>query len=426
MNKIDANRRSFFLRLWSDLSKFVESDKSLHLRLQSKLSKNRSIGSQDRQIYRELVYTTLRYLPWIQGTDLDRRSQVIAWLSQGKSINKSYRPNQLQNDFPYDVPDTLIEKAKILNEIIVPTRQFVYNPKDLIPSWFHSPFHSPLIFSSPHLDFINKRANIWIRMQCNQEDHREFVIREFRENQWITSDETTNPSVLPDAISLFPDTKIENSLSFKQGLVEIQDIGSQLVLKHANVKCGDIWLDACAGGGGKTVQLAHMVGKDGSVHAHDIRPLSLKEIEKRGKRANIKNIRIVSTQELIVDNRPLLYDGVLVDSPCSGSGTFRRFPHLKWYLKPDMITNYAKKQENILATYSSYVKPGGYLVYSTCSLSSVENNGVVSDFLQKNPKWKPVVHNSFDKTIFDGIGTQILPGGYNSDAFYVACLQAPN
>jgi 16S rRNA (cytosine967-C5)-methyltransferase len=152
------------------------------------------------------------------------------------------------------------------------------------------------------------------------------------------------------------------------------------------------------------------------VDATDLRPEILEELRDRAKRARLDNIAIV--QEPSDD-----YDGVLVDAPCSGSGTWRRQPHLKWYVQPETIASFAKMQLEILTANAPRVKSGGLLIYATCSLSHHENRDVVAAFLKNHPQFKseaPVKNYCGD---FNGLGTTLLPGTRNTDGFYAALLR---
>lgn len=118
-----------------------------------------------------------------------------------------------------------------------------------------------------------------------------------------------------------------------------------------------------------------------------------------------------------------LYDGILVDAPCSGSGTWRRQPHLKWYVKPETITAFTKTQLEILTLNAPRVKPGGLLIYATCSLSHHENQDVAAAFLKSHPNFKAEQPPQNHGGTFDGLGTSLLPGTLNTDGFYVALLR---
>ncbi|MEI6105846.1 MAG: RsmB/NOP family class I SAM-dependent RNA methyltransferase [Opitutae bacterium] len=422
---IAANQQRLFLAFLGELRPHLRSDSSLPRRIKEIFSRNRAIGSRDRKLYRELVYTALRYLPWIEPF-LDESpasaAKITAWLAPELKPTSVYRAAHC-GDWP-PVPATLAEKATVLTRLIpgranppdepsnAPTARrddspYPFAPQALLPSWFAE--HCPAAFTAPHLDALNSRAQVWVRLQCSD---RNLVLDEFRAQHW---DFTTAPE-FPDALGLPPNAEVANSDAYRRGFVEIQDLGSQLVLALAPIPPGGRWLDACAGAGGKTLQLARLLGPAGHVDATDIRVEILDELADRAKRARLENITIVQKPA-----EP--YDGVLVDAPCSGSGTWRRQPHLKWYVKPATIGAFAKTQREILIANAPRVKPGGLLIYATCSLSYHENRDVVAAFLLAHPHFQPVPPAQTYGAEFDGLGASLLPGTHNTDGFYVASLR---
>ncbi len=199
---------------------------------------------------------------------------------------------------------------------------------------------------------------------------------------------------------------------FKQGFFEVQDEGSQLVALAVDPRPGEIVWDACAGGGGKTLILAALMKNKGRVIATDIRPAKLADLRKRAKRAGIFNVFPADLKRL--DQSSLFKRGVdriLIDAPCSGTGTLRRNPDAKWKLSLEKLAACQKDQRQILEQYYSYLKPGGRLVYATCSIEPEENEAVVEDFLGNHPEF----HR--------GRADQYLtPHENGTDGFYIACL----
>ena len=438
---IAANQQRLFLALVAELRPHVRRDSSLPRRIKETFARHRGLGSRDRKLYRELIYTWLRFLPWIDpllDRDAATAAKITAWLAPELKPTSAYRATHCA-DWP-PVPATLAEKAAFLQTQV---SGFKFQVSALLPEWFAE--HCPAAFTTPHLDAINSRASIWVRLQVND---RNLVLDEFRAQGW-----TVEPAAdYPDALCLPPNAEVAASDAYRRGFVEIQDLGSQLVLAHAPIAPGGRWLDACAGAGGKTLQLARLLGPTGHVNATDIRPEILEELRDRAKRARLDNIRIISS--IVSASRsggsvsaptaavpsPViarssakrndaaiqldsLYDGILVDAPCSGSGTWRRQPHLKWYVKPETIAAFTKTQLGILTANAPRVKPGGLLVYATCSLSHHENHDVAAAFLKVHPGFKAEQPAQDHGGTFDGLGTSLLPGTRNTDGFYVAALR---
>lgn len=451
--RIAANQQRTFLALLAQVLPHIERDSALPRRIKELIGRNRALGSRDRRLYRELIYTALRYLPWVQpllGPDENLAAQIVAWLAPEMKDTAAYRDALLEN-WPA-VPPTLAGKSAALAHHLAsagsnpgaatadrperdPSPDAVspataaatashragsngFDPPALLPVWFRE--HCPAAFESPHLDALLARAPLWVRLQVQD---RALVLDEFQRRGWPAR----AFAPLPDAFALPPNAEVAASDAYRRGFVEIQDLGSQLVLAHAPVRAGEVWLDACAGAGGKTLQLARAVGDTGRVDATDIRPAMLAELRERANRARLTNVHLIAPRPgptlRNTESGPGPYDGVLVDAPCSGTGTWRRLPHMKWYTQPEMIPEFAATQTAILAANAALVKPGGLLVYATCSLSRFENGGVAEHFLQTHPDFAPEKPVGNFGGAFDGWGTTLLPGIHDSDGFYVALLR---
>ncbi len=183
--------------------------------------------------------------------------------------------------------------------------------------------------------------------------------------------------------------KKENFFSlpeFKEGLFEVQDEGSQLLAQMVQAKPNDHVLDFCAGAGGKTLSFAPALKGKGQIYLHDIRLHALYEARKRLKRAGIQNAQIIShTEEKKLKRLKKTMDWVLVDAPCSGTGTLRRNPDMKWKYTPEMLDRLVSTQRVIFEQALSYVKPGGFIVYATCSILKRENRDQLAHFLAHYP-----------------------------------------
>jgi len=194
--------------------------------------------------------------------------------------------------------------------------------------------------------------------------------------------ETETLKNYPDALKLKERSNVFTTEAFKKGSFEVQDASSQMVAHFLDVKPGMKVVDTCAGAGGKTLHLAALMENKGQVIAMDIYENKLKELKRRAKRAGAHNIEM----RHIDSTKPIkkLYnkaDRVLIDAPCSGLGVLRRNPDAKWKLKPEFIEKIKNIQSEILASYSRMVKPGGQLVYATCSILPSENQEQVEKFL---------------------------------------------
>ncbi|RRQ48195.1 methyltransferase domain-containing protein [Maribacter algicola] len=202
--------------------------------------------------------------------------------------------------------------------------------------------------------------------------------------------------------------------SFKDGLFEVQDASSQLVAELLDVQPGQRVVDTCAGAGGKSLHLAALMENKGQLISMDIYGSKLKELKRRARRNGAHNIEPREITSSKVYKK--LYDSadrVLIDAPCTGLGVIRRNPDTKWKLQPDFLDKITKTQQEILRSYSKIVKPGGKLVYATCSILPQENVEQVKSFLasEEGSKFSMVT----DKKIYAS------KSGF--DGFYMALLQ---
>lgn len=172
---------------------------------------------------------------------------------------------------------------------------------------------------------------------------------------------------------------------FRKGDFEVQDEGSQLLADLVGARPGDLVMDYCAGSGGKTLAFAPPMQNKGQIFLHDVRIEALQESRKRLRRAGIQNGQIIAAEDEKLKKLKKKMDWVLVDAPCSGTGTLRRNPDMKWRLEPETITRLAGQQRRIFEKALSFVKPGGKIVYATCSLLSEENERQVEHFLKTYP-----------------------------------------
>lgn len=218
----------------------------------------------------------------------------------------------------------------------------------------------------------------------------------------------------PDAIQLEERGNVFNTKAFKDGFFEIQDASSQLVAPFLDVKPGMRIVDACAGAGGKSLHLAALMENKGQIIALDIFANKLKELKRRAKRAGAHNIEprhIDSTK--VIKKLHGKADRVLIDAPCSGLGVLSRNPDAKWKLQLEFLEDLKKTQAGILDDYAKMLKPGGKMVYATCSILPSENKEQVKAFLKRETGKDFVLEK--EKTILSS------KSGY--DGFYMALLE---
>ena len=395
---IIRNQQQTFLRLWQSMLPHVRTDRALPARIQVAL-RRRDFGSRDRRLYRELIYTAVRHLPWMEelaGRTEAELFRALAWLSAEMPATHEFR-STLIADWP-DCPPNVAGRS-----------QFLGVSREFLPEWFRS--HCPSVFVPPNLDVLLTRPPLWIRIQTTDSTA---IRAEFGERGWPMRPAAS----LPTAVEILAEADVTSAVTYQEGRFEIQDLGSQLILAGAPIEPGSCWLDACAGAGGKSLQLATLVGPQGRVDAHDVRAEALAELRVRAQRGTFKNIHIL---ERFPDQET--YDGVLVDAPCSGSGTWRRAPHLKWCTTPGDIAVQAIRQRQLLEQCHRTIRPGGMLIYATCSLSRVENQDVVNSFLIDHPDFDIAPPCPAFGCPQNREGLIILPAVHNTDGYFVSMLK---
>ena len=256
---------------------------------------------------------------------------------------------------------------------------------------------------------LNHQAKVVLRVNTLK-TKKEILIKHLAEKE-IEVDATPD---FNDALILRERQNVFANELFKLGLFELQDAGSQAISEFLEVEPGMRVIDACAGGGGKTLHLAALMQNKGRIISMDITQWKLDELKKRARRATASNVepRLIESNKTIkrLENTA---DRLLLDVPCSGLGVIKRNPDAKWKLDVDFIDRTKAIQKKILNDYSIMTKKGGYLVYSTCSILPSENREQVNDFLKNNSGFEFIKDKS------------IMPSeGY--DGFYMALIKRNN
>jgi 16S rRNA (cytosine967-C5)-methyltransferase len=217
-----------------------------------------------------------------------------------------------------------------------------------------------------------------------------------------------------------------DSNAFKQGLYYVQDQSSMLAVETLNPQPGQLVIDLCSAPGGKATYAAQLMGDTGRVIARDISPSKLNLVVENCNRLGIRSV-VTEVYDATMPDRAMAgkADRVLVDAPCSGLGVIRRRPDIKWNKKREDYTELARLQRNILDNASKLVKPGGELVYSTCTVMPVENEQVYRGFLKDNPRFETVdITNILPKELWNGTAhkgyVQFFPHIHGTDGFFIS------
>ena len=256
---------------------------------------------------------------------------------------------------------------------------------------------------------LNQQADVILRV--NTLNISKFNLQKALASENIQTETLPNH---PDALKLTERANVFRTEAFKKGYFEVQDASSQLVAAYLDVSPGMKVVDTCAGAGGKTLHLASLMKNKGQIIAMDIYESKLRKLKIRAKRNKAHNIDL----RVIDSTKPIkkLYgkaDRVLIDAPCSGLGVLRRNPDSKWKLQPEFIDNIKATQQEILQQYSKMVKPGGKMVYATCSILPSENQQQVEFFLASE--------SGKDFTFIKDKKILASTSGY--DGFYMAQLE---
>ncbi|QLE86304.1 RsmB/NOP family class I SAM-dependent RNA methyltransferase [Shewanella sp. Scap07] len=384
-------------------------------------------GSKDRRVIRESLFGIFRWWGWYQQFEqpLAQSQSWFAILAFTAKFEQHNWTDIADAWAKFAHMEALSNQAELTDIAAKCQRLNEHNPQlklavnDLLPNWFWQHI-DPLSTEQTEqlLQAMSTRPPIWARVQGISVTKACQVLVE----QGI---EATPSQYFADAINLGHKSINLNGLSlYKNGQLEIQDLGSQVIGQICAPKANEHWWDACSGAGGKTLQLRSlMLAQDpksqGSIVASDIRHKPLEELHKRAKRAKYNHITTARWRSDALPINADDIDHVLVDAPCSCTGTWRRNPDMRWLDDESAITDKPELQLDILTRSSHAVKVGSHLVYATCSLASAENQQVLSAFLAAHPQFELLsVSHPFTQTPAEMLTVQ--PYQADSDGMFVA------
>jgi 16S rRNA (cytosine967-C5)-methyltransferase len=254
-----------------------------------------------------------------------------------------------------------------------------------MPDWINELAEAELGGQWPAVrDALNEQASVYLRTNTLKTDRSSLLEVLNREGFEVEADPRG-----PLAIKVLKRRNLWATKAFKSGHFEVQDIASQQVAPTLDIEPGMTVVDACAGAGGKTLQLAALMRNKGRLIAMDTEERKLVELKKRAKRAGISNLDIRPiTSTKVIKRLAGKADRILLDVPCSGLGVLRRNPDAKWKLKPQFVEEVKTWQADILNRYSRMLKPDGKLVYATCSILPSESEAQVAKFINTSTDWQ--------------------------------------
>jgi len=378
----------------SDIAKSVfREHKVLDHELATAFEENPKWGKRDRNFIAETVFEVARWrraLSFLVDSEETTALCAAQWVRMG-----------------YELPDWWSYKGATAEEMIAREADLAAQPRAIresIPDWIDQLGEAELGASwNAEIHALNQRAAVYLRVN---------TLRGTREKAiaWLAENHVTATLVegLPDALILAPGKMLPKLLRV-DGRVEIQDAGSQLIAPLLDPQPGERIIDACSGAGGKSLHLAALIKDEGRVFGMDVDTKKLNELQRRAKRASASCIKTKPITATSAEDFADVADRLLIDSPCSGLGTLKRQPDLKWRLKPAGLDRLRGIQKELLGNYQQMLKPGGRLVYATCSILPSENRAAI-DTLLATGNFKLIEEKN------------ITPATTGFDGFYAAAL----
>ena len=375
--------------------------------LKNTLKRDKRWGSRDRGFIAETTYDIVRwkrlYAKIAEVKEPFDRTNLFRLFSVWATLKGIQIP-----DWP-QFENTPTRKIKGKFDELSKVRKY----KESIPDWLDELGIAELGKKwDKEINALNQTADVVVRVNTLKTTKEQL-----QNNLQDLKIETEILKGYPQALKLKERTNVFVTDAFQKGWFEVQDASSQKVAKFLNPKPGSRVVDTCAGAGGKSLHLAALMENKGQIIALDIYENKLKELKRRAKRNGAHNIetRTIDSSKVI---KKLIgkADKILIDAPCSGIGVLKRNPDSKWKLQPEFLLKIKDTQIEILDSYSRMVKPGGQMVYATCSILPSENEFQVKEFLNREAgkDFKFVKEE------------KVFPSENGFDGFYMALLQKNN
>jgi 16S rRNA (cytosine967-C5)-methyltransferase len=361
---------------------------------------SRFAGSKDRAAVRDLVYDGLRQrrsLGWIGGGDAGRPILLARAAGEGADLDA------LLTGEGFDPPPlTPAERAHLARGLDGAPEAVRLDYPDFLEGELARSLGADF---APVLTAMRARAPVDLRVNTLKTNISAATVVLARDGVQVAP----HPLAAHCLRVLENPRLVAASRAYTQGMVELQDVSSQVVAETSGARPGMTVLDYCAGGGGKTLALAAALQGRGRLMAWDANPRRMADLPDRARRAGAEVVVLSDAERAGLGP---VCDLVLVDAPCSGTGAWRRKPEGKWRLTPAELAGYPPLQDAILDSAAAHVRPGGLLVYATCSLLACENEDRAAAFAARHPGWKPE-------------GARRLSPLDGGDGFFVARFRAP-
>ncbi len=410
------------------LSNLLEFNSPADAKLSEFFRNNRDLGTKERAFVAESVYGVLRrlrFLSAVTATDDtdndDARKLVLAWMLriQGMSIQKMEPMlSEQQIEWARTIKAKSTENMPLAVQADV--RDWLW--EKLLAQYGEA--EALTIARSMH-----EGATLDLRVNTIKATRDEVLAKFVAENTTGEASVSKTP-YSPIGLRMPLRLNISRHVLFTEGQIEVQDEGSQILAHLVAAKRGMMVADFCAGAGGKTLAMGALMRNTGRLYAFDVSEKRLHSLGQRLKRSGLSNL---NAQRINGENDPKLkrlngkFDRVLVDAPCTGLGTLRRNPDLKWRQTPQDLAELTVKQAAILARAAKLTKAGGRLIYSTCSLLSDENEQIAEGFLATHPDYKLLnaaeILNQQQINLDTGPYLKLLPHLHHTDGFFAAVFE---
>jgi 16S rRNA (cytosine967-C5)-methyltransferase len=352
------------------------------------LRRHREYGSRDRRFYGDLAFSCLRWRGWTGSVrEAGDVAAVRAHLLDHPQPSPEVRALAGDSGLALPAENRLAEGS--LPERAVRFSEFAgreVRPEELVPEWLPRLLGAPpgvdsATFLADLLESFQVRPPLWLRVRGRSAEEFAAELR--------AAGVDAEPGPRPASVRVWSRPHLDDLDRRFGPCFEVQDLASQAVGDACAPAAGERWWDACAGAGGKALHLADLLVGTGEVLATDVRPVMVEEIAHRARRVGTENLRWRRFDARQPLGGGALFDGVLVDAPCSGLGTWSRSPDARWRESEEHVAANAEVQAALLANGADHVRPGGKLVYSVCTLTRPETTGVVDGFLSAHPDFVP-------------------------------------
>ena len=386
--------------------------------------KNKNIGKSERTLIADTYYNVIRNKRYLEvlGSTSNPFKLILIYLIklQGRSIRDLIPLISEENGLWL----SKIKANKLTNIDL--------SVKLSLPDWFWQKL-STQYNKKIALQIANSLllpAQLCIRVNTLKGKTRQVIITELKESFPDIKDQISETIISPIGVILPRGSFIKKHPLFLEGNIEVQDEGSQLLSFLSNAKRGQMVADFCAGAGGKTLAMASMMKNTGRIYSFDISDKRLSNLKIRLKRSGASNIsiqRISSENDNKIKRLKDKFERVLVDAPCTGFGTLRRNPDLKWRHSENSLMELIDKQKKILQSAARLCKKKGLLIYATCSLLEEENEKQVENFLSANSDFKllskSAILEKYDISIDDKSYLKLNPFENDTDGFFGAVME---